>query len=48
MKNIPKYVMAVCGAGALVGLFTHGPVSTAAAAVAAVAIVVAAARAVSR
>jgi hypothetical protein len=44
MRSIPKYVIAVCGVGALVGLVAHGPLSTGAAAVAAVAIVIGAAR----
>jgi len=48
MANIPKYVIAVCGVGALVGLVAHGPLSVTAAAVAAVAIVIGAARSISR
>jgi hypothetical protein len=43
MRSIPKYVIAVCGVGALVGLVAHGPLSTGAAAVAAIAIVIGAA-----
>ena len=44
MTSIPKYVIAVCGVGALVGLVAHGPLSVTAAAVASVAIVIGAAR----